>query len=465
MNTLQTSEAKTKKFLATIGPSLRAYHSVGVSFVALVHEGQETILGASVRLNRGPEPLRQREFSTRSLRAAHLYLPGTGEVIPQIIDAITSFCGYLVGNHLLKLLPSSQGDYSAYHDNSSGPTNRDTKSIERLIIRGESKWTLINSAELDVDTELRREGFESLYDLLWEFDLTCSDDTYLEILVGPLPLFSSASQISGQHLRIVADLPLELSKEHFRVSVRSANRSHRGTQRVIPPEKFEWDRAEGHQRAIYKEKVEVGSVLDCQAIYCRTIYDSVRLYDPTTSANSRRMVVEISDPRLEGLSRVLEKVSDRSDRWRNEFESTVAVIFHMLGFETVRIGGARKLTDGPDIYASTPSGELLVVECTTGSFNDEKISKLIARTKQAQKKFDGTILSPRNISPLIVTPQTLEELDSCVELADRSGVILLCGTQLREAFEETRLMRNPDDTLAEWRRAATIRSLSSSLID
>ena len=465
MKNLQTSEPTTKKFLAAIGPALRAYRSVALSFVALVHEGQEIILSASVRLARDLTPTPARKIRTPSFRAAQLLLPGTGEITPQLIDAMTSNQGFVIEDHLLKLLASSRGDYSAYRDQPSRSANEDTKLIERLKIRGESKWTLCSRVNLDADAELREQGFDSLHDLLWEFGLGESDDSYFEILADPLRLFSSDSQVAGQNMRIVAQLPLELSNEHFRVSVRSANRSDRGTQRLVLAERFDWTKAGEYQIAAHEEEVNLGSVLDCQAIYAGTVYDTVRLFDPTASANARRAIIETNDPGLKHFCNAFQKISGGDNRWRNEFEALVTIILYMLGFETVRVGGMRKPTDGPDIYASTPSGDLLVVECTTSSFNEEKLSKLLARAKKAEDTFHGTTLGPRSISALMATTQSLEDLDSLVEVADRKHVILLCGAQLKEAIDRTRFTQNPDEVLAKWRNAAAIRSLSSPFRD
>ena len=461
MNSPQTTDANIRRFLAAIGPALPAYRYLALSFVAIVHEGEEVVLGMTLRLSVEPPTISMPEMWTQSLRAAQILLSGAAETLPDIIELLMSGQGFIAGDHLLKLLPSSQGNYSSYHETSALSIRKPAKFLERLFVRGEDKWTLINSTQHDHDRELQSKGFESLYDLLQEYGLDETHDTYLEVLANPLPVFMSESNITGPSMSIVARLPKELSRENFQVAIRSADRAERGSRRSIDSAEFEWVTVSEYHTATYCSAVTPGSVLECSALYAGTIFDLIQLYDPATFSNARRMVVELNDPGLKHLSNVLTRIGERDYKLRNDFEAAVAVLFHMLGFDTVRIGGSKKLTDGPDIYATTPNGDLLVVECTSGSFSDDKLRKLIIRTNQAKVHFRESLSRPECVSALIVSPRTLAELESGVAMADRTGVILLCGSQIEEAIERTRFAPDADATLMGWKHSATLRFLSA----
>lgn len=465
MNSPQTTDPNIQRFLTAIGPALRAYRCLALSFVAIVHEGEEVVLGMTLRLSVDPPPISMPEIWTQSLRAAQILLPNAAETLPDIIELLLSGHGLLAGDHLLKLLPSSQDKYSSYHEASALSIRKPVRFLERLFVRGESKWTLINSTQHDHNRELQSKGFEALYDLLQEYGLDDSQDTYVEVLASPLPVFVSGSKIEGPSMRIVARLPKELSHENFQVAIRSANRAERGTRRSIDSTEFEWATVSEYHTATFCGQVTPGSVLECSALYAGTNFDLIQLYDPATFSNARRMVVELNDPGLKHLSNVLTKIRERDYKLRNDFEAAVAVLFHMLGFDTIRIGGSKKLTDGPDIYATTPNGDLLVVECTSGSFNSDKLGKLITRTNQAQAHFSETLVGPECVSALIVSPRTLAELESGVAMADRAGVILLCGSHIEEAIERTRFAPDADAVLTGWKRLATLRYLSAPNLD
>ena len=147
------------------------------------------------------------------------------------------------------------------------------------------------------------------------------------------------------------------------------------------------------------------------------------------------------------------------------FEASVAVLFYVLGFDSVRIGGNRKTTDGPDIYAATPGGEYLVVECTSGGFNDEQLGKLLTRLKSARESLRDAPRGPASnqVTAVIVTPRTRDELGAQLRSAERQGVLILCGSDILNALELTQFTPNADDTLRLWRQRPLLHLLSHGL--
>jgi aspartate ammonia-lyase len=116
----------------------------------------------------------------------------------------------------------------------------------------------------------------------------------------------------------------------------------------------------------------------------------LELADPTIVINLKRALVEVHDPELRALQKALTGVTARKEKGRNDFESSVGVLFYMLGFESVRIGAVRKLSDGPDIYALAPQRDALVVECTAAAFNEDKLERLTGKKTAEMISLDRT---------------------------------------------------------------------------
>ena len=132
-------------------------------------------------------------------------------------------------------------------------------------------------------------------------------------------------------------------------------------------------------------------------------------------------MVELNDPGVGNLTKVLTEIGERDDKLRNEFEAAVAVLFHLLGFDAVRVGGGRRTTDGPDIYART-GNQLLVVECTSGAFSDEKCAKLLTRVNAVEEAWSSAYagLEPVQIAGVVVTARRRDELVSQLRAISRS---------------------------------------------
>ena len=52
-------------------------------------------------------------------------------------------------------------------------------------------------------------------------------------------------------------------------------------------------------------------------------------------------------------------------------------LFWMLGFSVLHLGATKRVQDGPDLVATTPTEHYVVVECTTGQVKGEsKLERL-----------------------------------------------------------------------------------------
>jgi hypothetical protein len=443
-------------FLETIGPLVPAYSHAVFSFVSVVHDGYETILRARLRLSMDPISASVGERSILSLRAAQLPLPGGGSGLRGLLRAVLLGDSIPVGSHLLKLLPESTRGYSTYHEKSEELRGRTKELGDCLAIRGTNPWPLLNTHQPALDYSLHAHAFDSLADLLKEYGLEpfgMSAECTLEISAGAVARIESASSVNGTSATVTVTVGAGLRPEGFVLVLRNAMRHGDPVRRRIDASQFKWKALFSHMVGESTFEVPLGMVMECRALYQGKIQDVRQLADPSATPNWRRLVVELNDPGLRKISDVLTGIRERDDALRNEFEASVAVLFYLLGFEAVRIGGNRRMTDGPDIYALIDNVEILVVEATSGAFSDEKCAKLIARVN------DITALWSRNradedsaqVTGIVVTARRREELVSQLSALEKQGIIILCQADIVHAIDRTRWVAAPREILRYWK--------------
>jgi hypothetical protein len=90
------------------------------------------------------------------------------------------------------------------------------------------------------------------------------------------------------------------------------------------------------------------------------------------------------DPECDLLETLLFGPSRRGQKDGREFESGVAWLLHLCGFAAMHLGrkdGGKDLQSAPDIVARTPSGELLIGECTLLAPTEQKVEKIRTRSQ------------------------------------------------------------------------------------
>jgi hypothetical protein len=132
----EEADPRVKSFFDAIGAALPAYRHAAISFVAIEHEGYETVLRASLRLSMEPMGENRPERSIFGLRAAQLPFSGSGASIRDVVRAVMKGAPILVGNHTLRLLADPTRGYSPYHENSAQFRFRTNDYGDRLIVGG-----------------------------------------------------------------------------------------------------------------------------------------------------------------------------------------------------------------------------------------------------------------------------------------------------------------------------------------
>ena len=127
---------------------------------------------------------------------------------------------------------------------------------------------------------------------------------------------------------------------------------------------------------------------------------------------------------------------------------TCALPIYLLGFSVAHMGITKLLSEGPDILASTPSGNLLVVECTIGLLNEgNKLAKLTRRTILIKEKLMAAGYSHLIVQPVITTALVRNSVQTELEDAGKAGIAVICKEELDSLLNESTILPDPEDLL------------------
>jgi Holliday junction resolvase len=459
MNTVQEElDPRVRTFLSAIEAALPAYRYADISFVAIEHEGYETILRASLRLSAEPLGETRPARSISCIRAAQVLWTGRADAIANLVWGILKGAPVLIGARVLRLLPDATRGYLPYHENSEEYRRRTREYGDRLTVGGINPWLLLTPRQQEIDRALKAEAFDSLAELLQDYGFSSFDmsaECTFEVKAGPVARIE-ASAVAQRAATVSVRLASGLRPERFHMTLRNVGRNKDPDRRTLSAQALEWTAHADHSVGRATFAVPQDALTECRVLYADFVQDSRLLLDPAAAPNLRRVAVELNDPGLVALTKVLTTIRERDDTLRNEFEASVAVLFYLLGFEAVRISGNRRATDGPDIYALAANNELLVIESTSGAFSEEKCAKLLTRIKSAREAWSRARpdLENAQVTGILVTARKRDELLSQVTALEKQGVLLLCQADVAEAIEQTRFAAAPQEILDRWRRRA-----------
>ena len=172
------------------------------------------------------------------------------------------------------------------------------------------------------------------------------------------------------------------------------------------------------------------------------------------------MTIELVDPELTRLRTLLTRPTGKQ---RDDFESAVALLFHMLGFAPAHIGAMSGWKGEPDILVTCPNGETLLVECTTDVPDDDKLMMLVSRAARLREILSRSAEETRSADaiPMLVMPCAAEELAPLREKAERHGVAILTRPEIEAAISQSQFEPDPNATLARWRQLSLTRFLNT----
>jgi len=448
-------------FLEAVEPTLAAYRHGLLSYVAIVHAGETVLLRAAVRLSVEPSPLPKHMNQTLNLRCGQRRLETNPRAVESWIRAAVSGDWLPMSTDpLMKLMPDHSRRYSASHESTPQPLAHKAKDPERLWISGAGRSQLTSVRHRAFDRELNEIGFDTFDELMRALGLEASDQTTFEISAAPVARIESAS-LQGTRLQIVATLARDLDKDRLRVTVRNADLSDAPLPHSFSGSDLDWIERDGSWIATLNHELASNAVIVCRAVYAGRIQDEIRLCDPNALPNSRRMILNVIDPELQRIRKLL---THPTDKQRDDFETAVALLFQMLGFAPAPIGKLSGMSGEPDMFIAGTDSEMLVVECTTDVPDDDKLMKLVSRAARARDVLARSSSSiAYTVLPVLIVPLRPEELRPIRAKADAHGVLILCRPEIEAAIARTEFAPDASEVLRQWRNLPLVELLTRGL--
>lgn len=402
-----------------------------------------------------PNEIARPEFRTTNLRAQEVPIGGSQEATIALTRTILAGDPFPIGNHVLRFCGEENRPCTAYHDHAASAHGKwHGEYTDRLVLSGASKWNVLNARQVELERELRPHGYQTINDLAKDYglDLLSTDSLSIEFVAQPIAAIDRGSRLISRTAELTVRLPVSLARDQFALTLVDVPSGGLSIRRRVAHNEFSWTTSGSQWTGTCAVSVPHVTLLSSRAVYAGSLHDELELVDLDALPNRRRMIVELADPGLRRLQGPL--LHPKNHNEQNEFESGIAVLLFMLGLDSVRVGGIKKLSEAADIFAATPA-EILIVECATEVLDPrDKIGKLLARVEEARRKLPQAVLGidPTSITGAIVIPKNRDELGSEWKLAEQRGILVLCRSDIEQALALTRLPPDVSAVLQRWRQ-------------
>lgn len=459
--------APANKFLERIRLWQHAYVHSTFTYVAVFSDGKYVLLRGCITLRAFPPETSHGRIYSNMFCADEVHLTvAQPDALEALLTAIVSGGEFPIGKDTLMLRPESTVQVNYERTTHARPS--EIGYVQRLTLDGKSRWSLLPSLDIALEQDLANHGFRSVDELLDEygFNLHGVDCTRVEVIAEPVAWIDRTSKLAMRVAHLRARVARAISPSAVSLAL-FGSPSGDGNKRVrlyTSTEQIEWEEDAACWVGRWTIELPYNVVASCRAIVNATLHDELVLIDEIASPNLRRVLVEFADPQLERIRGPL--INPRKDEDRREFEAGIATLLFMLGFNSVRVGANKKLSDAADIFATTPSGEILIIECTTEVLDPhKKLQKLLRRVEEARttlcKAWPGVVTE--QVTGAILVPKPQAELAELISVARQRGVILLDREQIARAVEQSQFAPDADAILARWRQQPILDLLTKGL--
>jgi hypothetical protein len=437
---------RIENFLSAIEPWIKAYSHIGLSYFAVRKDGEINLLQARLFLNTAPSAIPTSRIETASVLAGHFNFVEIGLNLRDFVDRLVEKGEFDAPFGKVKFPSEKEGEFSAsfdpFHQEGIASGNR----LTVLTIRGASKWQLIEQTKFDWELKAAQKPFDSLDELLSFLALGGSRDgtANIEIVAYHVAAIDFSSPMRGTEAKPTVFLAKELDTSKCQIGYRVFMHGKVVDRGSIQGRNLSWSEQDNFLRGEGRLGIPQGAVLHCVASYAGNAQHQGWLADPAHSQNARRVSLEAFDERLEILrDYLLEEQKSRKNA--RDFEFGVAWLMWMLGFSITQVGGTARTSDAPDILATSPKGNVLVVECTIGLLKAEnKLANLIDRTEAVRKRLISSGNAHLKMLPVIVSAKTKDEIKADLEQAQKLGVLVLTKESLLELLQQTIASPDPE---------------------
>jgi hypothetical protein len=435
-------QEQVTRFLSYISTIDADKNDAGFAYLAL-RDGERFVLGqARVLLNHGT--ITTTEIQTKNVRAGYVRL---SEMQRDPAALLTDLANGTVTTPQgsLTFCSTGSGAYNARYQAIRAEGQPHSVRLSTLRITGGDRFWQLRTPELDWELKAHALPYDGI------------DDLAASLAIGPL-------SVGPDHVEFAA-LPIVRIKYDWnyrdgaalvelvafegidQAKVSLTFRKFRNRQVVergsLGSNTISWSFREGILHGQTSIQIEPDAQLHCVACYAGVAQHFGWIVDPGTVANPRMVAFNAYDGELVQLRTLL----SRTGRGGNarDFEAGVSWLLWMLGFGTAHLGNVGVFQDGPDIIATSASGHMAVVECTTGMLRtDNKLPALIARTEVVRRSLqDAGNPSPRLLA-VMFTSRTREEIKAELPEAVKHSVYVVARESLDSLLTQAGAYPNSD---------------------
>ena len=301
----------------------------------------------------------------------------------------------------------------------------------------------------------RQPPYDSLSELCQDFGLGLPNEPacLFEAIATDVVAMDFSCKVVGTSIDLAVLTAPGLDRNGVSIGYRLFDKGQVVKRETLRGDELNWSDAERVQRGAIRIEVPPAAVLHCYARYRDVTHQHRWFNDSTVAQNPRRATYERFDPDLELLR---EMCVPKDNKFARDLETAVSWLLWMLGFSVLHLGATKRLQDGPDLVATTPTEHYVVVECTTGQVKGEsKLERLVGRAAAVRERLEKSNNQHLKILPVMVTSMTRAEVVAGIQAAREHGVVVLAREDILAAMDRTLILPRPDDIYAEAERSLT----------
>jgi hypothetical protein len=307
----------------------------------------------------------------------------------------------------------------------------------------------IRQPQTDWDLLAGEQPYDGVAELAGEFGIGALDGRFgLEAVVPPVIEALIKGTVSATTATIGVIAPIELDPKPIRLGYRIISNGVVTDRGKVNGEALDLQTTGIIREGTTKLEVPPAAVVHCVARYREHAVHQAWISDPDHSQNPRRTIYQNYDPQLEVIGEYFRRGPRRGNA--RDLESAVAWLLWMGGFSILQLGDNPRTQDAPDLIAMTPSGNVAVIECTTGLLKSgDKLPALVARTAALRKRLEQNYGQTIKVISIMVTTRSREEVTAELEQAERHSVLVVTKEDLENAQGRTILRPEAEKTFSE----------------
>lgn len=427
-------QVQIDRFFSEIEPLLPAYRFPSFRFIAVRCDAEWVLFHGVLALHATHSPL-EPLFLTESLLAGEV---GISEIAGSPLDFLRLIVGpgISAGNRQLIFPPESSGHHRAFHRVFDGAANPHERAASLTVSGSNNYYRFVQEQTITRELKTASVPFDSIAELASHFRMNFepSMNLHVDIHASGVCEVTDDSYLKVGMASVAVRLASQLQTDKVRVSLRGRLRD--GSNTRLADLGFDWKQADGGEWISNSSfPFPEGKSLTCTLSYAGLVQQECAIEEPVEFHNTVRFALNLFGDADAAFARVLNdpKATNRDGR---EFEATVNAILSLAGFQTAAVDRIPDLGEMPDILASDPIGNLLVVECTLKLPNaTDKFDKLFNRAEAIRLALHRVGLTQLRVLAVLATVIPQDKIVAYMEDARKAG-ILLWGREQVQALQQ-----------------------------